>query len=109
METPKEFNKCEKHKITSVGTCPSCSAEKTNSQVKKDGEVAARMPHLEPRSIQEEDKNKKQCKTKNAENHPDVIILDDNVLSLSCYAEEYPDNWEAIAGSINTENKDAIK
>ena len=41
------------------------------SQRKKDGKVASRMSHLEPRSIQEEDNNKLKCKTKDVDNHVD--------------------------------------
>jgi len=26
----------------------------------------------------------------------EVVILDDNALSLSLYAEEYPENWKEI-------------
>jgi hypothetical protein len=38
--------------------------------------------------------NKKQEKEKTK-----VIILDDNILSLSSYAEEYPENWKKISES----------
>jgi len=35
-----------------------------------------------------------------------IIILDDNEYSLSCYAEEYPENWKKIcdAGDKLNEN-----
>ena len=49
-----------------------CIKSKNNSQVKKDGKVASRIAHLEPRSIQEEDKNKLKRKTKDADNQPDT-------------------------------------
>ena len=29
-----------------------------------------------------------------------VIILDDNELSLACFAEEYPENWEKICEGL---------
>ena len=32
-----------------------------------------------------------------------VVILDDNPLSMSCYAEEYPENWKSICESIDKE------
>ena len=32
----------------------------------------------------------------------DVVILDDNPLSLAMYAEEYPNNWKSITDSLNT-------
>jgi len=41
------------------------------NQRKKDEKVALRISHLEPRSIQEEDKNKLKCKTKDVDNHVD--------------------------------------
>jgi len=31
-----------------------------------------------------------------ADSKSKVVILDDNVLSLSCYAEEYPENFKSI-------------
>lgn len=39
---------------------------------------------------------------------PKVVILDDNELSLSLYAEEYPENWKKICNSFKTskENQD---
>ena len=33
------------------------------------------------------------------------IILDDNILSLSCYAEEYPENWEKNCNSLDKEKE----
>ncbi len=32
----------------------------------------------------------------------DVVILDDNELSLALYAEEYPENWKAMTDSQKT-------
>jgi len=32
---------------------------------------------------------------------PDVIILDDNELSIMKYAEEYPENWEKICEELD--------
>lgn len=30
-----------------------------------------------------------------------IVILDDNELSLLSYAEEYPENWKKICDSLN--------
>ena len=34
-----------------------------------------------------------------------VIILDDNELSIMCYAEEFPENWERICKALEEEKK----
>lgn len=43
-----------------------------------------------------------------ANSKPDVVILDDNELSLACYAEEYPENFKEISESkqITKEGKE---
>jgi hypothetical protein len=35
-----------------------------------------------------------------------VIILDDNELSILCYAREFPENWERICQVIKREKKE---
>ena len=76
----------------------------TFSQQKKKDDDLSLGSHLETQSKAEEE-NKQRDKSvhvdnQSADNHrktkPKVIILDDNPLSLSCYAEEYPENWKAI-------------
>ncbi len=48
----------------------------------------------------------KELKTGNVQKtKPKVIILDDNILSLSCYAEEYPENFKAITDNLNKEKR----
>jgi len=37
-----------------------------------------------------------------------IIILDDNELSIMCYAEEFPDRWEEICKALN-KKKEGIK
>ena len=58
-------------------------------------EVAIEKEHLEEikSNWKDLDSQKKQAKK------PDVIIIDDNELSLSAYAEEYPENWKKICDS----------
>jgi hypothetical protein len=34
-----------------------------------------------------------------------VVILDDNELSLACYAEEYPENWKAMTDTKQNANR----
>jgi len=33
---------------------------------------------------------------------PEVVILDDNPLSIASYAEEYPENWKKINDSLSS-------
>jgi len=35
-----------------------------------------------------------------------VVILDDNPLSIACYAEEFPENWKKICESLEKEKRD---
>lgn len=34
-----------------------------------------------------------------------IIILDDNILSLSCYAEEFPEHFEQMCNDLDKEDK----
>ena len=44
---------------------------------------------------------------KSTDNKPKVVILDDNELSMACYANEYPENFKAISQNLNnTQKKD---
>lgn len=36
---------------------------------------------------------------------PKVVILDDNELSITKYAEEYPENFKAITENLNNTNR----
>jgi hypothetical protein len=42
---------------------------------------------------------------KTTEDKPKVVILDDNELSMACYAEEYPENFKAITDNLNKESQ----
>ena len=37
--------------------------------------------------------------------NPEVIILDDNALSVASYAEEYPENWKRIEDALEEPKK----
>jgi len=39
------------------------------------------------------------------ENEKDVVIIDNNPLSIASYAEEYPQNWKKIQNSKGKENE----
>ena len=45
--------------------------------------------------------------SKEEKNKPMVIILDNNPISLSCYAQEYPENWKKICEALEKRNEQA--
>ena len=51
----------------------------------------------------EENLNKLGDKLKKKE---DVVILDDNELSIMSYAEEYPENWKRICESLDKKSSE---
>jgi len=40
---------------------------------------------------------------------PEVIILDDNELSILSYAQEYPENWKKICKALDKSKMEKIK
>lgn len=51
-------------------------------------------------------KIKKEKKEEKDDGKPKVIILDDNPLSINCYAEEFPENWKNICDALDKEKEE---
>jgi len=82
--------------------------ESIHSQVKKDKDDGSNVSLSGDTKQLQGQTNKDEHMPVSVDNQPDVIILDDNILSLSCYAEEYPENWLAMTQNINFANNSPL-